>query len=60
MASKLRAHLGQFVARLALAGTQVLKGCTGDLGSLARINLGLTGLIECTLKLLGAVATALE
>ena len=60
LASKLRAHLGQFVARLALAGTQVLKGCTGDLGSLARINLGLTGLIECTLKLLGAVATALE
>ncbi len=39
LAGKLRAHLGQFVARLALADTQVLKGCTGDLGSLASINL---------------------
>ena len=60
MAGKLRAHLGQLVARLALAGTQVLQGRTGDLGGLTRIDLGLARLLKSALKLLGAVATALE
>ena len=60
MAGKLRAHLGQLVARLALAGTQVLQGCTGDLGGLTRIGLGLARFLKSALKLLGAVATALE
>ena len=60
LAGKLRAHLGKLVARLALAITQVLQRCTGDLGGLARIDLGLPGLIDCTVELLSAVATALE
>ena len=60
LAGKLRAHLGQLVARLALAGTQVLQGRTGDLGGLTRIDLVLARLLKSALKLLGAVATALE
>ena len=60
LAGKLRANLGQLVARLALAGTQVFKGCTGNLGGLARIDLGLAGLIKRAVELLSAVATALE
>ena len=60
LARKLRAHLGQLVARLALTGAQVLQRRTGDLGGLARIDLGLASLIERAVELLGAVATALE
>ena len=60
LAGKLRVHLGQLVARLALAGTQVLQRRTGDLGGLTRIDLGLARFLKSTLKLLCAVATALE
>ena len=60
MARELRTNLGQFIARLTLAITQVLQRRTGDLGGLASINLGLAGLIERTVKFLSAVATALE
>ena len=60
MAGKLRAHLGQLVARLALTITQVLQGCTGDLGGLARIVLGLTSRLKGTLKPLSTVATAIK
>ena len=60
LARELRANLGQFVARLALAITQVLQRRTSDLGGLTRIDLGLTGLIERAFELLSAVATALE
>ena len=60
MARELRANLGQFIARLALAITQVLQRCTGDLGGLTRIDLGLAGLIKRAVELLSAVATALE
>ncbi len=60
LARELRANLGQFVARLALAITQVLQRCTGDLGGLARTDLGLAGLIERAFELLSTVATALE
>ena len=60
LARELRTNLGQFIARLTLAITQVLQRRTGDLGGLASINLGLAGLIERTVKFLSAVATALE
>ena len=60
LAGKLRAHLGQLVARLTLTITQVLQGYTGDLGGLTRIGLGLARFLKSALKLLGAVATALE
>ena len=60
LAGKLRANLGQLVARLTLTITQVLQRRTGNLGGLASINLGLAGLIERTVKFLSAVATALE
>ena len=60
MTGKLRAHLGQLVARLALAITQVLKGRTGDLGSLTRIALGLTSLIERAFELPSTVAAAIK
>ena len=60
LAGKLRAHLGQLVARLALAITQVLKGRTSDLSGLARIYLGLAGLIECAFELPSTVAAAIK
>ena len=60
LAGKLRAHLGQLVARLTLTITQVLQGCTGDLGGLTRIGLGLARFLKSAFKLLGAVTTALE
>ena len=60
LAGKLRAHLGQLVARLTLTITQVLQGCTGDLGGLTRIGLGLARFLKSAFKLLSAVATALE
>ena len=60
MAGKLRAYLGQLVARLALAGTQVLEGSACRLGGLARIALGLTSRLKGALKLLGTVAAALK
>ena len=60
LAGKLRAHLGQLIARLALAGTQVLQGRACRLGSLTRINLSLARFLKSALKLLGTVATALE
>ena len=60
LAGKLRAHLGQLVARLALAGTQVLQGRACRLGGLTRINLSLARFLKSALKLLGAVATALK
>ena len=60
LAGKLRAHLGQLVARLTLTITQVLQGCTGDLGGLTRINLSLARFLKSALKLLRAVTTALE
>ena len=60
LARELRTNLGQFIARLTLAITQVLKSRTGDLGGLARIDLGLAGLIKRAVELLSAVATALK
>ena len=60
MAGKLRANLGQLVARFALAITQVLEGSACRLGGLARIVLSLTSRLKGTLKLLSTVATALE
>ena len=60
LAGKLRAHLGQLIARLALAGTQVLQGRTGDLGGLTRIDLSLTSFRKGAVKLLSTVAAALE
>ena len=60
MAGKLRANLRQLVARLALAGTQVLQRRTGDLGSLTRIALGLTSRLKGALKLLSTVAAAIK
>ena len=60
LAGKLRAHLGQPVARLALAGTQVLQGRACRLGGLTRIDLSLARFLKSALKLVGAVATALE
>ena len=60
LAGKLRAHLGQLVARLTLTITQVLQGCTGDHGGLTRIGLGLARFLKSAFKLLGAVTTALE
>ena len=60
LASELRAHLGQLVARLALAGTQLLEGSARRLGGLARIALGLTGRLKGALKLLSTVAAALK
>ena len=60
LAGKLRAYLGQLVARLALAGTQVLEGSACRLGGLARIALGLTSRLKGALKLLGTVAAALK
>ena len=60
MAGKLRANLGQLVARFALAITQVLEGSACRLGGLARIVLGLTSRLKGTLKLLSTVATAIK
>ena len=60
MAGKLRAHLGQLVACLALAGTQVLEGSARRLGGLARIALGLTSRLKGALKLLSTVAAAIK
>ena len=60
LARELRTNLGQFIARLTLAITQVLKSRTGDLGGLARIDLGLAGLIKRAVELLSTVATALK
>ena len=60
LAGKLRAHLGQLVARLALAGAQVLEGSACCLGGLARIALGLTSRLKGTLKLLSTVAAAIK
>ena len=60
MAGKLRAHLGELVTRFTLAGTQVLQGRACGLGGLTRIDLSLARFLKSALKLLGAVATALE
>ena len=60
MAGKLRAHLGQLVACLAFAGTQVLEGSPCRLGGLARIALGLTSRLKGALKLLSTVAAAIK
>ena len=60
MARELRAHLGQLVACLALAGTQVLEGSACRLGGLARTPLGLTSRLKGALKLLSTVATAIK
>ena len=60
MAGKLRAHLGQLIACLGLAGAQVLEGRACHLGGLTRIGLGLTGLLKGALKLLSTIAAALE
>ena len=60
LAGKLRAHLGEPVTRFTLAGTQVLQGRACRLGGLTRIDLSLTRFLKSALKLLGAVATALE
>ena len=60
LAREFRAHLGQLVACLALAGTQVLEGNACRLGGLARIPLGLTSRLKGALKLLSTVATAIK